>query len=781
MADMANDWRFQNSPQVVHGGLRSYGGTQLLCKTDAGEEVALGSLCVASPNPGRTLSAEQQDILKRFSTMVTREVIDQCRWNRQKEQQRMNQLVNAAISESDVDRVEENIMRSVRTIYPEQDVLTVTATEGEIPLANGQSLPISEIHLGLWENVEELDSVIYHHNHERLKTDKFVRAISGAASADRGTKYLVVVSKDIRRVFDDIDVSFVEKCTSALNVASHKASLREALKIKEEFLRGITHQLRTPIHGVLGSVDLLAEELAASSISRAIGGTASPDSRKATINTDEVIATIRNSGKELMSTLNNVIKLHRWTERGYREGMLRELDLRELENFIMEDVLSVVPDDSDSMVRIVFDNRLPPDMIFIATNVTLLRECIQSIVLNALQATVVGEVVITISTCESKACLRIDVEDTGCGIRAADRERIFEAYEKADAHTRGVGLGLTLARKMAESINGSLTLVASTVGKGSHFRAEIRDPAFIYETPAQLAATAQSTPLPPLDLFVVNPNPHSLLQRHLATCFSKHGCRVSAQSANAVACVSWRHDPQELRTALHQAQQYSGVGLCLLPVGERLQELRAAFPHIVFATGPFTTKRIRQTVLAARQALKKTHELAPVLTNSSLDIPGNLTPKSDTPPLTNGIGHNGDWKPHCLLVDDNEMNLRLLGMYCGKRGLTYSVATDGLEACAAYEKAADSANPVQLILLDLQMPNRNGLQACAEMRRFERERGLEPATIFIGMLCPLSPLLACCARFFFRSLTLASHRQSPGRTRRRTASRPPRRAPTSSS
>jgi len=72
-----------------------------------------------------------------------------------------------------------------------------------------------------------------------------------------------------------------------------------------------------------------------------------------------------------------------------------------------------------------------------------------------------------------------------------------------------------------------------------------------------------------------------------------------------------------------------------------------------------------------------------------------------------------------------------VSMYCEKRKFPYTTAVDGLLAIDAYKATANNKAPIDLILLDLQMPNCDGIEACQEIREFEREEGLRPAIIFI--------------------------------------------------
>lgn len=95
-------------------------------------------------------------------------------------------------------------------------------------------------------------------------------------------------------------------------------------------------------------------------------------------------------------------------------------------------------------------------------------------------------------------------------------------------------------------------------------------------------------------------------------------------------------------------------------------------------------------------------------------------------------------------------------MYCEKRNLFYETATDGFEAINKYKEAA-ATEPINLILLDLQMPNCDGIQACKAIREFEKEKNITPAAIFIGKSRLKEPKQETCN---------ADQNKSPGRTHR---------------
>lgn len=75
-----------------------------------------------------------------------------------------------------------------------------------------------------------------------------------------GSSLLIVATKDFHLVFDDADARFIQACADIISKMWRKSLLAEAMIVKEKFLRAFSHQLRTPIHGILGSVELLAEE-----------------------------------------------------------------------------------------------------------------------------------------------------------------------------------------------------------------------------------------------------------------------------------------------------------------------------------------------------------------------------------------------------------------------------------------------------------------------------------------------------------------------------------------
>ena len=468
LTSMLDDWRFAASPHVRIGGLRSYAGTQLRLRTETGQEIALGSLCIAANSPQEPLSPEKQADLVRFADILTGEIVGRLRSIRQRDRRVMLELLGKLRALDQAGDIEQTAVDALRKMYPDAAITVQKDGDGMARLEGRPYIPYSDVQDGLWEDVDYIDSAIQDANYNQLQSKQTVRAVVGRCKL---TSWLVVVaSKDMHLIFDDIDAWFVAGCALTIGTHLQAKALQEALKAKERFLRGITHQLRTPIHGVLGSAELLAEELATRNILHEI-----PDHFTAGC-PSSYLATITNSGRELMSTVNNMLKLNSWAESTTPLIKLTAYNLEDLEAELLTDVLQMISEEHLDYVSIVFNNQLAEGPSVVTIDEMLLKECLASLLLNALQATRHGVVTVKISASADKSALQFDIEDTGCGIKQEDQQRIFEPYEKGDVHTRGAGLGLTIASKIAAVLNGSVRLVSSTEGAGSHFRTEFWNP-----------------------------------------------------------------------------------------------------------------------------------------------------------------------------------------------------------------------------------------------------------------------------------------------------------------
>lgn len=328
LPDMENDWRFKNSPQVAQGGLRAYAGTQLRCKADDGEEICLGSLCVASQKSQPPLSAGQQDVLVRFADVVTSELVNHSREARKRRRLHMAQLLGECRTDSPKD-AEVQILEIIRNVYPSISVEIRESSGGIIEFPDKSCIAFDEIYQdGLWEDVELIESLIRTKNHTVLETKQTIRAIVHPCPTYLGTKYIIVASSLVQYVFDDVDSEFIGNCAKVLRQITQEYRLKEALKAKETFSRGITHQLRTPIHGILGSCDLLAEELAALGPHDAVNGAEGMAGVPVGLS---ALNTIRDSGRELMSTINNILKMNRWADSEGPTGLSRLRALNQIE------------------------------------------------------------------------------------------------------------------------------------------------------------------------------------------------------------------------------------------------------------------------------------------------------------------------------------------------------------------------------------------------------------------------------------------------------------------
>lgn len=722
LPDMTEDWRFQKSPHVEHGGLRGYAGTSLRCKAADGIDVAFGSLCIASNDPQAPLAPDQQAALVRFADMLSAEIINKSRESRRTERRHMGELLATVQAEAKPDTVEQQIRDVIQQVYPNVKVNIVGTTEKSV-LVSGRTEPIllADIQNGLWEDSELIDSIILAQNQQRLTTDKTVRAIVYVCLTQPLTQYLVVTSSEIQFVFDDVDAWFIERCALIFCNTIQEGRLREALEAKERFLRGITHQLRTPIHGVLGSVDLLAEELASRNLLEDI------QFSDGQLTASSFLNTIRDSGRELMSTVNNMLKLNRWTESGENAVEPATLQsLNQIEHDIIHDVMQTIPQRELAQISIMFENQLATDYSMIVIDLILLRECIQALIINAVQFTKKGAVIIVISGASDYSRLRFDVIDTGCGIKPEDRLRIFEPYEKVDPHTRGAGLGLTLAPKVARAINGDVSLISSEVGMGSHFRAEFYNPGFACPINSSSNRGLKLEAMPKRFHVIPADTERPDLVMHFASYLEHRGFEDAKSPRGSMIIITYTPDMDEFRRLIASVDPRH-VAMTLIPAGATFQQLHGKHQVRTFS-GPFLSTRLEEILLELDDIYKRLDA------DSSLGETGSGT--IDEKESRHSADQEdpvspADSQPRALLVDDNMVNLRIMRMYCEKREVPYVTAEDGREAVNKFEAAVSGNEPFNLVLMDLQMPICDGVDATSEIRQLESDHHLQPSTIFM--------------------------------------------------
>ncbi|KAI0198483.1 hypothetical protein F4808DRAFT_259468 [Astrocystis sublimbata] len=737
--DMSEDWRFKHSPHSEIGGLKSYAGTPLRLTTDNGVEIPLGSLCVASDTPRQPLQKAHREALVSFAELISTAIASHTQRRRLQTRQEMTMLLSDLRSKIDAEDHEESAIAIIQRAYPKAHVSLSANVDGRVPVEGRPAVELSDVEAGLWEDTALIEQTIMSSNFELLKPSQTVRAI--IARCGGSEKYIVVSGLDIHHVFDDFDAWFVFKAAAIIAELVQNRLLRQALAAKETFLRGITHQLRTPIHGVLSSAELLAEEL------RVRGLLSQSEFSPTTVSSAACLDAIRRSGQELMRTVNSMLKYNTWTDTD-RPKSLKEYDLLCLESDMLPHLLTHVPEDHLRRTSIEFRNELsyPPTIV---TDPDLLKDCLQEVLLNAMQSVAKkpsGTVSLTMRNDENARNLVFDVIDNGVGINEEAHGSIFEPFFKADDYKIGAGFGLTIARQIAAGLEGTVKLVSSRAGAGSHFRVAFSSP--VLATPPDPNGNLDITLgfLPRTYHWVTTKPVYTHFGQHIARYLEMN--KFKKHAGADVGLVFADSDPNILR------ETYPSAVIVLF--GEATTECGAAETRpelgIITCTGPLHTETLKAILSQAdglhrqlayeiaRQAAAN-EALALSDNNHTTTVDGDLLVVahiaslgiSDTipPPEPQPQPGRGDRPIRALLVDDNSINLRVLQMYCTKRKLPFATAEDGRIAINKYIAAAEANEPFTLVLMDLQMPNCDGVEATRVIRAYEDQHKLCRSFIFM--------------------------------------------------